>query len=240
MYKGIYVAMTGAMIRDQELDNVAHNLANANTTGYKRTSFASRLYPLLEGVTDKQKAAYSGANDMTYFGQYSIDLSDGDVRATGNPLDLALKGDGYFAVQGKNNIYYTRNGNFSRDKAGFIVDATGQQVLDTANRPILIQGSKIDLADGTIFMDGNTMGKLKVVKLDQSSMSYIGNSMISGTETGVSDAQILQGNLEMSNVNPIKEMVGIITASRQFEAAQTVIKNFDTLAEKTVTQIAKV
>ncbi|HXW68217.1 MAG TPA: flagellar hook basal-body protein [Dissulfurispiraceae bacterium] len=242
MYKGIYVAMTGAMLRNQELDNVTQNMANANTAGYKRTSFSSRLYPLLEGVTDKQNAVYPGAKAMAYFGQSSIDTSDGVVQPTGNPLDLACRGDGFFAVQGVgNNIYYTRNGSFSRSKDGLLVDGTGQQVLDTANKPIRIIGSQIQVeGDGTIYADGNNSGKIKLVKLDPSTVQHMGNSLFSGTEAGTSGGQILEGAIEMSNVNPIKEMVGIISALREFEVAQKVITNFDTLAEKTVTEIAKV
>ncbi|MBF0505279.1 MAG: flagellar hook-basal body protein [Nitrospirae bacterium] len=241
MYKGIYVAMTGAMLRDQELDNVANNLANANTTGYKRTSFSARLYPLLEGKTSQPNAIYPDSSAMTSYGQYSMDTTQGEVRETRNPLDLALVGDGYFAVQSKDKTYYTRNGSFSLSKESFLVDASGQQILNTSNKPIYITGSTIQITgDGTIFADGNEAGKLKLVKLDPASIQHIGSSMLSGTETGASDAKIHQGSLEMSNVNPIKEMVGIINASRNFEAAQTVIKNFDTLAEKTVTEIARV
>ena len=242
MYKGIYVAMTGAMLRSQELDNVTQNMANATTAGYKRTSFSSRLYPLLEGITDKQNAAYPDAKAMAYFGQTSIDTTDGTVQLTGNPLDLACKGDGFFAVQGAgNNIYYTRNGSFSRSKDGLLVDGTGQQVLDTANKPIRIEGSAIQVSDdGTIYADGNNSGKIKLVKLDPSTVQHMGNSLFSGTEAGVSGGEILEGAIEMSNVNPIKEMVGIISALREFEVAQKVITNFDILAEKTVTEIAKV
>ncbi len=241
MYKGIYVAMSGAMLRDQEMDNVANNLANANTTGYKRTSFSARLYPLLEGEADKQNTVYPDSTAMTYYGQYSMDMSEGQIRDTGNPLDLSIRGDGYFAIQSKDKTYYTRNGSFSLSKEGFLVDASGQQVLNVIGKPIHITGSTIDItADGAVFADGSNVGKLKLVKLDPSSVQHIGSSMLSGTETGVSDARIQPGSLEMSNVNPIKEMVGIINASRHFEAAQTVIKNFDTLAEKTVTEIARV
>jgi len=242
MYKGIYVAMTGAMLRSQELDNVTQNMANANTAGYKRTSFSSRLYPLLEGVTDKQNTVYPNAKAMAYFGQSSIDTTDGVVQMTGNPLDLACRGDGFFAVQGVGaNIYYTRNGSFSRSKDGILVDGTGQQVLDTANKPIRIIGSQIQVeADGTVYADGNNSGKIKLVKLDPSTVQHMGNSLFSGTEAGTSGGQILEGSIEMSNVNPIREMVGIISALREFEVAQKVITNFDNLAEKTVTEIAKV
>lgn len=242
MYKGIYVAMTGAMLRSQELDNVTQNMANANTAGYKRTSFSSRLYPLLEGVTADQNAAYPNAKAMAYLGKSSIDTTDGTVQLTGNPLDLACRGDGFFAVQGPgNNIYYTRNGSFIRSKDGLLVDGSGDPVLDTANKPIRIQGSSIQVTgDGTIYADGNNSGKIKLVKLDPSTVQHLGNSLFSGTESGASGGQIVEGAIEMSNVNPINEMVGIISALREFEVAQKVITNFDTLAEKTVTEIAKV
>jgi flagellar hook-basal body protein len=148
MYKGIYIAMTGAVLRSQELDSVANNLANASTVGYKKTSFSSRLYPLLEGISGKdQRAIYPDARAMTYFGTYNIDTSEGSIKATGNPLDLAVKGDGFFAVESKGQTYYTRNGSFSMNKDGFLVTGSGQKVLDTANKPIRIEGENISIAN---------------------------------------------------------------------------------------------
>ena len=122
-----------------------------------------------------------------------------------------------------------------------MVDGTGQQVLDTANKPIRIEGSAIQVSnDGTIYADGNNSGKIKLEKPYLLTVQHMGNSLFSGTEAGVSGGEILEGAIEMSNVNPIKEMVGIISALREFEVAQKVITNFDILAEKTVTEIAKV
>ncbi|MGD0281736.1 MAG: flagellar hook basal-body protein [Dissulfurispiraceae bacterium] len=241
MYKGIYIAMTGAQLKFQELDNVTQNLANANTTGYKKTSFSSRLYPLLEGVTDNQNVAYPDARSMAYIGQYSIDTSAGSIRETGNPFDLAIAGDGFFAVQGAGNVSYTRNGNFSLRKDGSLVDGSGQQVLNTANKPINITGNGAKIAaDGTIYVDGNPTDKLKIVKLKNGSIQHLGNSLYSGVEDGVSSGEVVQGSIEMSNVNPIREMAGMISALRDMDIISKVIKNFDTLAESAVTQIAKV
>ncbi|MBF0558737.1 MAG: flagellar hook basal-body protein [Nitrospirae bacterium] len=241
MYKGIYVAMTGAQLKYQELDNVTQNLANANTAGYKKTSFSTRLYPLLEGIADKQKAVYPDARSMTVMGKTSIDTSAGSLMETGNTLDLACVGEGFFAVQAGDNIYYTRNGSFARGKDGYLVDDSGQQVLDTNNKPIRIAGNTVQFSsDGTLYVDGAATDKLKVVNLDRATMQHIGNSLFSGTETGASNAEVVQGSVEMSNVNPIKEMAGMITALRDMDIISKVIKTFDTLAENAVTQIAKV
>ncbi|GER94486.1 flagellar basal-body rod protein FlgF [hot springs metagenome] len=245
MYKGMYIAMTGAVLRSQELDSVANNLANVNTVGYKKTSFSSRLYPLLEGISQKmQDVVYPDARAMTYFGSYNIDTSEGSIKTTGNPLDLAVKGEGFFAIEGKGKTYYTRNGSFSMDKDGYLVTGNGQRVLDTANKPIRIVGENINTAniniapDGNIYVNGNILSKIKLVNLNN--IEHIGDSLFFGNEVGVSKGEIMQGSIEMSNVNPIQEMVGIITALRQYETAQKVIKNFEDLSQRTVSEIAKV
>lgn len=239
MYKGIYIAMTGAVLRSQELDSVANNLANVSTAGYKRTSFSCRLYPLLEGTSQNQKSVYPDARAMAYFGKYYIDTSEGNIRTTGNPLDLAIKGEGFFAVEGKGGTYYTRNGSFTINKDGFLVTGDGQMVLDTANKPVRIEGGSVTISpDGGIYVNGNMLARLKIVNLNN--VQHVGNSLFSGDEAGASKVEVIQGSIEMSNVNPIREMVGIIIALRQYETAQKVIKNFDDLSQRAVSEIAKV
>ncbi|MBI3592684.1 MAG: flagellar hook basal-body protein [Nitrospirae bacterium] len=239
MYKGVYVVMTGAVLRSQELDNIANNLANASTPGYKRTTFSSALYPLLEGVQDKRDSIYPDARAMAYYGKYSIDASDGNIKSTGNPLDIAIRGDGFFAVEGKGRTYYTRNGVFSMNREGFIVTGNGMRVLDANNKPIRIEGGNVTVAaDGNIYSDGNAAGRLKLVRLNN--IQHVGDSLFSGNESGASSGEVVQGVVEMSNVNPVREMVGIISALRQYETAQKVIQNFNDLSQRTVSEIAKV
>ncbi len=239
MYKGTYVAMSGAVLRSQELDNVANNLANASTAGYKRTTFSSQLYPLMAGNPQKQDSLYPDARAMSYIGAYHIDASEGDMKMTGNPLDLAIRGDGFFAVEGKGKTLYTRNGSFSRDKDGFLVTAGGLKVLDTANSPVRAAGETVNISpDGNIYVNGTPAGKLKLVNIN--AIMHVGDSLFSGAEAGLAKGEILQGNIEMSNVNPVREMVGIISALREYEAAQKVIQNFNDLAQRTVSEIAKV
>lgn len=239
MYKGMYIAMTGARLRSHEMDNVANNLANVSTPGHKRTSFSSRLYPLLEGRPEEPRAIYHNARAMAHFGEYRIDMSQGAVRTTGNPLDLAVNGEGFFVVESRGNLFYTRNGTFSRDVNGFLTTLKGQRVLDTENMPIRIQGNDINIStNGTVYVDGSLAGRLKLVSIDNA--QPIGDSLLSGNEIGPAMGQVLQGSIEMSNVNPVREMVGIILALRQYESARRVIQSFDQLAQRTVTEIARV
>lgn len=239
MYKGTYVVMSGAVLRRQELDNVANNLANASTVGYKRTTFSSRLYPLMEDNPQRRDSLYADARAMTYVGKYRIDEAEGNVKATGNTFDLAVKGDGFFAVEGKGNVFYTRNGSFSRNKEGFLIAGNGMRVLDSAGKPIRVDGETVNIApDGAAYVNGNPTGKLKLVNIDN--IQHMGDSLFSGSETGAARGDIVQGSIEMSNVNPVMEMVGIITALREYEAAQKVIQNFDELSRKAVTEIARV
>ena len=239
MFKGIYVAMSGAVLRSQELDGVANNLANLNTTGYKKTTFSSQLYPMLQDIPQKTEAVYPEARAMTYFGEYYIDKSEGSIKTTGNTLDLALKGDGFFAVENRGQINYTRNGSFSMDRDGNLVTSDGAKVVDTGNKPINIRAGVVTIdANGNVNANGNAAGKLKLVKLNNTEL--IGGSLYSGTEAGDPGAEVVQGALEMSNINPITELTGMISALRGYDMAQKVIQGFNDLSQRTVTEIGKV
>lgn len=239
MYKGIYISMTGMSMREYELSSVSNNLANVNTTGYKRQAFASRLYPLLSGRPYEPNAVYQDARAQTYFGTQYIDTSQGALKQTHNPFDLAIQGDGFFSVRQGNKILYTRAGSFTRDKENYLVTQTGLRVLDENNNPILIEGTKIEIGkDGSISVDGNPVGRIKLVRLNN--LRHIGGSLYEGVEMGQANGQILQGWIEGSNVNPVSEMVSLIQAIRNFEFAQRVTLNFDQLAQRAVTDIARI
>lgn len=239
MYKGIYISMTGMQMRAYELEAVSNNLANINTAAYKRQAFSSKLYPLLSGRPRQPKAIYQDAKAQTFFGTQYIDLSQGNLRKTGNPLDLAIQGEGFFAVRKGNQILYTREGSFTKDNENNLVTQNGFKVLDENNNPVVIEGDKIEIAkDGTVFVDGNPVTKIKLVNLNN--IRHIGNSLYQGTETGQANGQIQQGWIETSNVNPMWEMVQMIQAIRNFELTQRVTTNFDQLAQRAVNEIARI
>ncbi len=226
-------------MRENELSAVANNLANINTTGFKRLSFASRLYPLLSGRPPQPQAIYQDARAQTFFGSQYIDFSQGVLRKTDNPFDFAIQGEGFFAVTRGNKILYTREGSFTRDKENYLTTQSGLKVLDENNNPIIIEGTKIEVGrDGTIFVDGNPTTRIKLVKLNK--LRYFGQSLYEGDETGLATGQIIQGWIESSNVNPVNELVQMIQAMRNFDLTQRVTVNFSELAQRAINEIARI
>jgi flagellar basal-body rod protein FlgF len=242
MDKGIYVAMSGAMLRMYEVDNIAANVANISTSGYKRVGFASRLYPLLEGVSTPQSALYPGARSMAALDKYTVDQAPGTLTTTGNPLDLGIQGEGYFVVDVKGQKNYTRNGSLAVDKDGTLVTGGGYKIMGTDDKPIRISRetkSTPDIGtDGTVTADGNVVGQIRLVKI--ADVKGVSDSLYSGRVTGNADGQIAQGAIERSNVNPVRELAAMIVAQREFQTLQQVIRTFDTLSQRTNSEIAKV
>ncbi len=242
MYRGIYVAMTGSTLKLTELDNIANNISNVNTHGYKRTSFATRLYPLTEGLAQTQPSVYPDARAMASNGKLIIDHMQGTIQNTGTATDLSISGDGYFVLDVKGTQNFTRNGSFTIDKDGFLVSSDGYKVLGMTDKPINLgketKAAPVIAADGTVSVEDNPVGQIKIVKIkDAQNMS---NSLFSGKSDGPAKGEIKQGTIERSNVNPMQELVAMITAQRSFDSIQQVIKTFDQLASRANTEIAKV
>lgn len=234
--------MTGMMMRENELSSVANNLANINTTGYKRQSFSSKLYPLLSGKPAELNAIYHNARAQTYFGGQYIDLSQGSLKQTRNLFDFAIQGEGFFAVRQGNRIIYTREGSFTKDKENYLITHAGLRVLDENNNPIIlpiVDKDRIEVGqDGSIFVDNNLVSRLKLVRLNN--VKHIGQSLYEGQEAGQATGQILQGWIESSNINPMNEMVQMIQAIRNFDLSQRLTTNFDQLAQRAVSEIARI
>ena len=199
------------------IDVTTNNLANANTTGFKRD-----FGHILETET--------GADAAT-----QVDLSSGDLMATGNNLDVAITGSGFFAVETPNGVRYTRSGNFALNTQGEIVTKDGMKVLSTSNSPIVVGEGKVDVQDGGIVsVDGNEVGTLKVVSFPdaarlqkEGAQRYVWNGAANEVQT-VPDPQVSGGHLERSNVNTIDEMVHLMSAYREFEAVQRSLRTMMT------------
>ncbi|HTZ18882.1 MAG TPA: flagellar hook basal-body protein [Dissulfurispiraceae bacterium] len=242
MYKGMYVAMTGSTLKMMELDNVTNNLANVSTNGFKRTSFSTRLYPITEALPQVNNAACPDARSMAFTGKYSIDPAQGVVQTTGNPLDVAINGEGFFIVDVKGERNFTRNGSFGIDKDGFLTAGNGYKVIGTDDKPIKL-GKDLKAApniatDGSITVEGNTVGTLKMVKITD--IQNLSEALYAGKVAGSAKGEVKQGSLERSNVNPLRELVVMITAQREFQTIQQMMRSFDQLTSEAVTQIAKV
>ncbi len=235
MYKGIYIALSGALLKQKQMDILAQNMANAATSGYKREriSFMNSLIPV-----DNKPANAPDGRSMSDVSEIVTDFSPGAMMRTGNPLDLAINGEGFFALDGNT---YTRNGNFRIDAEGYLVTQDGRRVLGSGG-PVPVQGGRVDVsASGEIFVDGVSAGTLKIVDFPDKNVlekrsGGVFYTRASGTET---DTQVSQGYLEASNVEAVREMVRMMVSLREFEAYQKMITAFDEASSKTVNQMGK-
>jgi flagellar basal-body rod protein FlgF len=210
------VLSTGYSALDSQMkvvDAITNNLANAQTTGFKRE---------FERILQ---------NDGVMSVETHVDLSPGELMATGNELDVAIDGPGLFAIQTPAGVRYTRAGSFALNADGDLVTNDGMKVLSSSGTAINISGNVVDIQDsGTITVDGNEAAALKIVtfpetgQLEKESASRF---IWRGSEQdiqNVAEPHVKGGYLERSNVNPVSEMVQLISAYREFEAIQRTIR----------------
>ena len=240
MSNGIYSALAGAIAQERTLEVVANNLANVNTTGFKGDTVA------FSEMTQKQNGAQPGAMRFVSLDRIQVDGSAGGVQQTGNPLDLALEGDAYFAVQGPGGERYTRAGSFTTDGEGTIRTHGGYEVLGESGTLSIPQGTKTVKvgSDGTVHADGQEIGKLKLVSFaNTQGLVREGLTMFSASSGGAppepAQVGVAQGYLENSNVNPVMGMTELITVNRTFEALQKVIDTYKQLDERTARDLGK-
>jgi len=235
MYKGIYIALSGAVLKQKHMDLFAQNIANVNTNGYKkeRISFRDYLIP-----ADNASGVVEDGRTMTQLSEQVTDFSNGPILSTSNPLDLALSGDGFFALE---NNRYTRNGNFKISNDGYLATQGNIKILGDGG-PISIEGNRIEISSsGEVFADDISVGNIKVVDFeDRSKLKKMDEGLFYSEESGQElDANISQGYLESSNVEVIREMVQMVTSMREFESYQKMIHAFDEAASKTINEMGK-
>lgn len=241
MVSGKFSALSGAIAREQSMANIAANLANVNTVGYKKTSVS--FESLLEGAKQKEEA--KGINYSRVKGNFS-DFTPGPITETGNPLDMAIHGDGFFKVQGPEGTLYTRRGDFVLDQRGNLQTSNGLQVLNQANGPINIPDtamSQISISSlGEISIMGrdggqSVVGRLGVVTInDTSKLKREADTTFSlqagGQETALAEPTLAISSLENSNVNMAEEMTLMINSLRTFETYHKVLKSYSDLGQK--------
>ena len=232
MIEEIQRSAEGMSSRIAQQEIIANNLANVNTIGFKRDRvFQEILY-------DASAASESSMREVIAFEQ-------GSVRETKNPLDLALVGDGFFSIQAPEGMRYTRNGNFRLDSSGMLVLDEGLIVLGD-NGPIEVRSEFTVNEKGEIILNGEMVDRLRIVTFDEPyPLKKVGNSLFALTderipEDEVEQVRIKQGYVEESNVNPIEEMVNMLTLFRYFEADHKALLTQDEILDKAVNDIGKV
>lgn len=239
MDSGYYSISSALTARTQELDTIANNLANASTVGYRAQEnvFGSVL---ASAGNDTESALTQAVNTYGVLSGTTLDQSQGALQKTGNALDMAIEGPGYFVVQTANGPVYTRNGSFQVSGRGQLVTSAGDAVMGDTGAITMPPGQVSVSADGTISSDGAVVGKLHIVELDPNTqLNGMGGSYYSAPAASVHGAtasDVRQGMLESSNVNPILSMVQLVTAQRTAEMMQRALSMFNSEIDKTATQ----
>ncbi|MBI3815810.1 MAG: flagellar basal-body rod protein FlgF [Nitrospinae bacterium] len=267
MDKGIYTALSGSIVQERRMDIISNNLANVNSAGYKGD------IPVFESYLNQQKGVNIPAtvipgvtpNEYVVNSNHYIDFSQGPLHGTANELDLALNGDGFFAVDTPDGIRYTRNGNFKIDAEGLLTTQDGYPVLGGEggggehiyiNVLSLTQQGEVSVsADGTISVIDRFSGdvpvrmtggyKLKIVDFEKPyALRKAGNGLYAPMNKGIAEleaknTEVKQGFIERSNINTIKEMTSMIEVVRGYESYQKAIQSFSDSTSKLVDEVGK-
>ena len=232
MNRGVYTAATGMTAQQQRLDIVANNLANVNTRGYKaeRVAFGEALGRAMatDGGTGESLGTLSSGAKIT---SESIDFAQGAAEITGNPLDLAIQGDGMFAVAAKGGTAYTRDGAFRVDARNTLVTKSGDAVLDTNGKPIVLPAGTVTIdANGAIRPTGGTE-TLATLALARGTFKKAnqGGNLFSSTDAKTVDGRgaFASGQLESANVEPVSAMIEMISIQRSYEMSQKMVQSQD-------------
>lgn len=282
MVRGIYTGASGMMAQMHKMDALSNNLANVNTTGYKKDTSVQKAFPelLISRINDNGVHRFPFGSDDTapivgklgmgveYNESFTV-FEQGSLKQTSNPFDLALEDKGFFTIDTPYGERYTRNGSFTLGKEGMLLTKEGYPVMGEEG-PIYIKKNNFMIdKEGNIFQNGEfsdnprqlvsmesndwkdteKVDRLKVVGFDKDRhIKKMGNSLWAATEDsgsaqildGSSRPSVVQGFVEASNVNPVNEMVNLITVNRAYEANQKVISTQDELTGKLINNVARV
>ena len=226
----------------RQLDIVANNIANMNTTGFKGEKMMFTQHLVKSGGGQRllgPKLAFT--RDIATM----LDTSDGPMEKTGNSLDLGINGEGYFVIQTENGERYTRNGRFQLDDGGQLVNQNGDPLLSTANEPLFLSPEDTEISisrDGTVSTNNGDLGRIRLVGFENPQNLKRGADGLFNTDERPKDIEspeINQGMLEGSNVKPIFEMARMITIHRNYDNIRNFIKREDERMRNMVKELGK-
>jgi flagellar basal-body rod protein FlgG len=252
MNRAVYTVTSGGIAALARLEAVAQNLANANTAGYKAERLLFRVRELarppggvdagvpLDPVLDRTAAQVVEVASVR-------DFSQGPVRTSGNPLDVAITGQGFFAVATARGERYTRQGTFTRDGEGYLVTQHGERVQGEAGDIRLGTGDVVIGQDGSIAVDGATVGRLKLVGFgDEPALVPEGAALFApapGAAPEPLDATAVRlepGAVEAANVDAVASMVELVDVARGFESYMHAMQRLDEVAQRSINDVGRV
>ncbi len=241
MIKGLFRSASGMIQKQYEQDTISNNLANVNTAGFKKE------FTLANQTLDSDLALQLRFGKQDFSGTINSSITSftqGSLTATGNPLDIALNGEGFIAVNINGEEGYTRNGNLKLDANGRLVTNSGYPISGEGGE-IFINGSSISISEtGEIFADGEAVDKIKIVNIpNKNELLKSGESLFKLKEqTKLSlarDTSVRQGYIERSNVNIVSSMVHMIDTHRRYDLNSTSIKTIDETVRKLVNEVGR-
>ena len=216
------IVASRAATLERQMQVVANNVANMNTTGFKSQSELFQAYL----VHPQKEEKYNMVRDLATL----RNLESGPLTQTGNALDIAIEGDGYFAVDTLDGMRYTRAGNFNLNDQRQLVNVNGLPVLDDTGRDITIPANARDIRvspEGTISTEAGQLATIGVSRFDrQQFMTPLGNGLYQTNEQPLKDevSTVRQGFVEGSNVKPVIEMNNMIEVNRQYQSVQKILQ----------------
>ena len=258
MVKGLYTAYTGMRNEQNRMDIITNNLANSDTTGYKKEGVTNQAFDSLLAYRIKDRAT-SGV-DAKKIGSMSLgvkigevytDYTQGPMKITDNTFDVALAGEGFFTIEftdkaGETSTLYTRDGNFTMTKEGYLVTQDGDFVLGTNGQRIqlstTVAETRIDRG-GRIYQDGVERARMQITDFENYDyLEKFGENLyqpVDGATQREATAETYQGYLEAANVQTVYEMVQMITVTRAYETNQKVIQAHNDTLQIAANQIGK-
>ncbi len=255
MIRGLYTSATGMLTQQKKMDVISNNIANVDTTGFKKDgvvirSFEEELTRRINDKTEIEGIKFSkgigGMSLGSYVQNTYTDFSSGSIKQTGNTLDIALDFDGFFAVNftnknGETAEKYTRDGAFTLSADGTLVTKDGTPVAGLNGNIQLPPGDIIISDTGDIYVDGVYTDQIKIVSFqDNTTLRKFGHNLLDTTEESQQqpyNGRVLQGCLEGSNVSSVNEMVNMISMMRNYEINQKLIQIHDQTLGKAVNEI---
>ncbi len=252
MSDSIYMATSGALCNQQRLEILSNNLANINTTGFKEEMAYLRVTEVPPEV--KESLDNTVVTDTTPTAPLWQELesrtvfSQGGLKATGSPFDLAIDGQAFFCVQTPEGVGYTRNGSFTRGAQGELTTHEGFTVLGESGPIQIDDGHRVTVDEtGNVSVDGTQVAKLRLVEMDQPHfLRRLGGTLFDAPpdsaiqQTPSETARVLQGHLELSNVEAVRTMTEMIDVLRGFEAYQKAIRQIDEAEAKAINDVGRI
>jgi len=257
MVKGLYTASTGMLNEQRRVDVLSNNLANSATTGFKKEGTTSEAFKdvlayKIKDTSEPGIARRLGTMNMgVKIGENYVDYSQGPLHETGNTFDMALSGNGFFAVdfmdeEGNCILKYTRDGSFTLNTKGELVNKNGDFLMGTDGNHIVLDPTQQFSVDrmGNIYQNGYIQAKIKLTDFaDYNYLERYGETYfqpVDGAEEIPAEAQVYSGYLESSNVQVVQEMVDMIAFTRAYESNQKIIQAYDETLDTAVNNVGKV